>query len=100
MASGNFDERTLEHLAALTRLDLEGREKDGLLSDIKKILEYVETMKQADTTGVAPLSGGSFLNNALRADGDGACEAGEKERAIKQFPKSRGGFLEVPPVFE
>ena len=100
MASERFDESILEHLASLSRLSVEGREKKKLLADIKKILEYVSMLRKADTAGVSPMPGGSFLRSVLRKDGEGWCEKGDRENAIKQFPKSRGGFLEVPAVFE
>jgi len=95
-----LDSRILKHLASLARIDLEGRDKDKLFADTKKILEYVESLKQADTSGVEPLSGGSFLRGVLRKDGDGVCETGERKRALGQFPKSRDEFLSVPSVFE
>lgn len=95
-----LDSRILKYLASLARIDIEGGDKDKLFADIRKILEYVESLKQANTSGVLPLSGGSFIDGILRKDGSGACQSGEKERALKQFPKSRDEFLSVPSVFE
>lgn len=88
---------TLEHLAKLARLELNPKEEEKLLRDLEKILNHFKELQELDTTGVAPLTGGTELKNILREDDER--ENTNQGDGIEQFPDSHDGFLKIPPVF-
>ena len=60
--------------------------------------EYVEKLKEVDTTGVEPLDHVFELGNVLRKD---VCEPGiSREDILDKAPRSKNGFFLVPPVIE
>lgn len=90
--------QTLEHLAKLARLELTAHEEERLLKDLTKILAHFEELQELDTKHVAPLAGGTELENVFREDvlvDDPNLRAG-----VENFPESKSGFLKIPPVFE
>ena len=56
------------HVADLARLELTDAEIDRFVGQIGQILDYMETLDQVDTGGVAPTSHAITLTNAFRAD--------------------------------
>lgn len=93
-----LSKKDLERLAELARIELKKSEEEKLLADLEKILGHFEELKEVNTEGVAPLSGGTFVKNVLRKDGEG--ERLPAEKAVVQFPEKEKGFLKIPPVFE
>ena len=90
-----IDPETLEHLTELARLKLEPSEKERLLRDLPKILEYFEELK-----GVKAEPGGSpepVLKNVFRDDRER--EKTNEGKGKESFPETKRGFLKVPPVF-
>ncbi|MFH0890510.1 MAG: Asp-tRNA(Asn)/Glu-tRNA(Gln) amidotransferase subunit GatC [Candidatus Liptonbacteria bacterium] len=88
----------LSHLAKLARIRLEAQEEDKLLRDLGDILDYFEELKQLDTSGVEPISGGTYLRSVFREDAYPL--ASRQGKGKESFPKNQGGFLKVPPVFK
>lgn len=93
-----INKKTLKHLAELARVELLGKEEEKIFKDVQKILDHFEELKELDTQNTAPMTGGTFQRNIFRADEGGKpTNAGSGAGA---FPKEKGGFLEIPPVFE
>ena len=93
-----LEKKELEHLAELARIELDSKEESRLLEDLWKILDYFKELKEVNTDAVLPMSGGNFTENVFRDEKN--YEVLPKELTVKQFPKKKGDFLEVPPVFE
>ena len=93
-----FSKKELEHLAELARLKLTPEEEEKFLRDIQNILSHFEFLKELDTSNVAPLTGGTTLNNVFREDG--GRENTNQGKGTESFPESKEGFLKVPPIFE
>ncbi len=51
----HLDERDLDTLAQLARLDLAGADRDGLRGDLERILTYVDRLADVDDPDIAPL---------------------------------------------
>ena len=93
-----INKKILEHLAKLSRIELEQKEEEKLLKDLEKILNYFEELKTLDTKEVKPMTGGTLLKNIFREDEKGI---NTNEGAGKEaFPEAQKGFLKIPPVFE
>lgn len=97
MAS-NIDKKTLEYLAELSRIELDEKEEEKLLADLRKILDHFDELKSLDTSGVEPMNGGTELKNSLREDEERTNT--NQGAGADVFPESKDGFLKVPPIFE
>lgn len=93
-----IDKKTLEHLAKLARLELQAHEEEKMIHDLGKVFEHFEELKELDTDGVAPLTGGTELKNVLRNDAEDV-QALSPNVALKAFPHAADGFLKIPPIF-
>ena len=93
-----IDKKTLEHLAALARIELDPKKEKKLLGDLEKLLAHFEELKTVDTEEVESMAGGAALTNVFRDDGDSPRLP--NEAALRAFPEKEKGFLKIPPVFE
>jgi aspartyl-tRNA(Asn)/glutamyl-tRNA(Gln) amidotransferase subunit C len=93
-----LDKKTLEHLAELARIKLEPKEEEKLLKDLQAILAHFESLKELDTSHVAPCTGGTTLMNVFREDAEH--ENTNRGAGTESFPEKQGDYLKVPPVFE
>lgn len=94
-----INKKTLEHLAALARIELHEREEEKLLKDLEKILAHFEELKELDTENVVPMAGGTELKSVVREDG-GTAQSLPADAAVDAFPEKEGRYLKIPPVFE
>jgi len=98
-----LDKKTLEYLAQLGRIELTDSEKPKLLKDLQEILNYFKELEKLDTTGVEPMSGGTFQENIFREDeirDTNANQEMKSKKIIQSFPEKEKDFLKIPPVFE
>ncbi|HEY5221317.1 MAG TPA: Asp-tRNA(Asn)/Glu-tRNA(Gln) amidotransferase subunit GatC [Candidatus Paceibacterota bacterium] len=105
MSSSSGDgigKKELEHLAQLSRIEIDPKEADKLITDLDAILDHFKELQALDTANVAPMTGGTDLTNVFRADGedDGGRESTNRGAGVDAFPESKDGYLKVPPVFE
>jgi aspartyl-tRNA(Asn)/glutamyl-tRNA(Gln) amidotransferase subunit C len=96
--SSLINKESLEHLAKLARIELNPKEEERLLRDLGGILDNFKELEKLDTSKIAPLTGGSELENVFREDEAGGST--NQKSGVDRFPESRDGFLKVPPVFE
>jgi aspartyl-tRNA(Asn)/glutamyl-tRNA(Gln) amidotransferase subunit C len=95
---GSLHKKDVEHLAALSRLELSSDEAEVLTKDLEKILDHFEELKEVDTEGVLPLTGGTMQKNVVREDEAEVTD--DKGLGKDQFPdKNDDGFLKIPAVF-
>lgn len=84
-------------LAALSSLQLDDSEVEGLRTDIEAILGYVEQLDELDTTGVVPAYQVTGLQNVLRTD---VVDVGsvDREALLALAPERNGSLIKVPKV--
>ena len=58
----------ITHIAALSNLKLTDSEVKKFLPQLAKIIEYVETLNQVDTSNIEPTGQTTGLTNVLRKD--------------------------------
>ncbi|MFH1192856.1 MAG: Asp-tRNA(Asn)/Glu-tRNA(Gln) amidotransferase subunit GatC [Candidatus Jorgensenbacteria bacterium] len=92
-----LSEKDVTHLAELARMALTPSERKSLLKDLEKMLAHFEELKEVNTDGVTPMTGGTQEVNAVRKDETGMKLPADATRAA--FPESEKGFLKIPPVF-
>ncbi len=92
-----IDEEMLEHLIDLSRISYPEEKKEKLLSDMRKIVDYVEQLQEVDTEGVKPCNQViQGMNNVFREDEVG--ETLERKTFLDNSPKQVGGMISVPQV--
>lgn len=84
------------HVAHLARLDIDPADIDRFAEQIGTILDYVDTLKQVDTIGVAATSHAITLTNAFREDE--ARDHLDPETALANAPEKDDGAFVVPKV--
>lgn len=92
-----LNQKTLEHLAELARIELKAGEEEKLLKDLQMILGHFEELQALDTSNVQPMTGGTDLKNVFREDEVGKTD--DTGKGVDAFPESKDGFLKVPPIF-
>lgn len=94
----NIDDKLVNHLALLARLELAPTEKKALRKNLAEILDYVEQLKAVNTQEVQPLVHALEMTNVFRPD---EVKPGlSREEALKNAPAKEAGFFKVPRVIE
>lgn len=93
-----INKRVVEHVARLSRLDLEEGEKDLFVRQLGAILDYMEKLKELDTTPVEPYFYAGVQGDHFRSDEP--LKSLERDRALQNAPEKEMGFYKVPPTFE
>ncbi|MEX0660780.1 MAG: Asp-tRNA(Asn)/Glu-tRNA(Gln) amidotransferase subunit GatC [Balneolaceae bacterium] len=88
----------VHYMAHLARLNLKEDEAEGLKEDMNKILGYMKTLNELDTTGVEPLNHVVEQPAILRKDE--AKEPISHEDALKNAPDADSDYFRVPRVIE
>lgn len=96
--SSSINKHELEHLAKLARIEIDAKEEEKLITDLGKILEHFNELKEIDTANVEPMAGGTDLKNIFREDTER--ENTNRGAGVSAFPEKENGYLKVPPVFE
>ncbi len=89
---------TVEYVARLARIAITEAQKEYLTSQLSKILDYIDKLKQLDTADVEPLRGLYQQRNVWRADSAVAHPA--REAILKNAPSSQDGYFKIPKVIE
>jgi aspartyl-tRNA(Asn)/glutamyl-tRNA(Gln) amidotransferase subunit C len=78
----------VRHIAKLARLELSEEEVEKFSKELTSILQYVDMLKEVDTTGVEPTAQVTGKVNALRED------------AVRQGSTSPDALLECSPLLK
>lgn len=87
------------YVANLARLQLSDEEAEGLQKDMNKILGYIETLNELDTSDVEPLDHVTEVT-ATSFREDEAKEPLSHEDALKNAPDADSDYFRVPKVIE
>ena len=86
------------HIAKLAKLHLSEEEIKKYQEQLGRILEYFKKLEELDTSNVKPLKHVLDVHNVFRADEPQASVS--PEEALKNAPKRRDNFFEVPKVVD
>jgi aspartyl-tRNA(Asn)/glutamyl-tRNA(Gln) amidotransferase subunit C len=92
------DKALVDKLAFLAKLDFTEEEKAAFIKDFTRILEFVDKLKEIDTTGVEPLQYITDEVNVLRDDVQKPTIT--KEEALKNAPVKDSDYFKVPKVIQ
>ncbi|HPQ08848.1 MAG TPA: Asp-tRNA(Asn)/Glu-tRNA(Gln) amidotransferase subunit GatC [Bacteroidia bacterium] len=91
-----INEELINQLAHLARLEFNNEEKQRILNDLNRILDYIEQLNEVPTDNVEPLIYLSPNQNILREDE--VIETLSKEEALANAPKKDSDYIRVPKV--
>jgi aspartyl-tRNA(Asn)/glutamyl-tRNA(Gln) amidotransferase subunit C len=88
----------VEHVADLARLHLTDEELDRMETQLSRILEAIEALRDVDTSSVGPTASVIQLENVMRDDV--ARPGMTRDAALANAPLRDDPFLRVPTVLE
>ena len=89
---------TVDKLATLSRLEFNGKEKEEIINDLNRMLEFVSKLEELDTSSVAPLIYMNDEKNVLREDE--VKQTISQKEALSNAPKKDSDYFKVPKVVE
>ena len=96
-----MDSKTIQHIASLARLSLNGKEEDKIKIELLSILGYIEQLNQVNTEGVEPLYQTTGLVNSMRGDKhrrDFEMSEELNNKLIGQAPDKQERFVRVKSI--
>lgn len=89
-----IDDRTIEHLSELAKLQPGDEERERIKKDLGKILSFVEKMEELDTEGVEPLR--HVLDESADPRPDEIRDEVDQQEALKNAPERDSDYIKVP----
>ena len=89
-----LEQATVDHVARLARLELDGAESEKMAVELSKILDHIEAIRALDLDGVEPTAHVVDLVNALRPDVPHQSLA--REVALAAAPEATDSGFGVP----
>ncbi len=90
--------KLVEHLAHLSRLDFDDDSKEKMKFDFEKMLDFVAKLEEVDTENVEPLSYMSSELNVLREDK--VEQLLTQEQALQNAPVNDTDYIRIPKVID
>lgn len=93
-----ISDETIEYVAILAKLELSREEKEKILREMEKMLDYFSKLNEVDTSMIEPMSHLFDLSNVFRED---QIEKQKKEEEIlKNAPQVKDRMIHVPGTIE
>ena len=97
----SISKQQIEHIAKLARIELTEKEKEKFTKELSSILDYVEKLDQVDTKNVEPIKQVTGLENVVRDDEKLRTSNPElRTKILKQAPRRKGDYFQVPKILE
>ena len=91
-------EDTVDKIAHLARLEVNADEKQELIGDMTRILDFMDKLNEVDTSNVEPLIYMTDEKNVLRKDV--VKDTVSKEDALLNAPQKDSDYFKVPKVIK
>jgi aspartyl-tRNA(Asn)/glutamyl-tRNA(Gln) amidotransferase subunit C len=88
----------VRRVAVLARLRLSGEEEERFTEQLDKILQYMDKLKELDTSAVEPLAHVIDITNAFREDT--VTNHPDADALLANAPTRDGSFFQVPKIIE
>ena len=93
-----IDQETVDKIAHLARLELSGDEKQEMIKDMSKILDFMAKLNEIDTSGIEPLVYMTNEVNVLRDDI--VKQQVTHQEALQNAPKHDDDYFLVAKVID
>ena len=94
----SLDLKTVERIAQLSKLEFNEEEKAEILSDMNKMLDFINKLEEVDTSEVEPLIYMTDEVSTMRKDE--VKQETSQEEALKNAPQKDSDFIKVPKVIQ
>ena len=88
----------VKHIARLARLKLKDKEIDYFASQLANIIDYIDQLKEVDTSDVEPTSHVLFVQNVFRKDI--VSPSLKRDDVLKNAPSKEKELFKVPRIIE
>ena len=88
----------VEHVALLARLKFSETEKERFTTQLNSILEYMDKLKELDTSRVEPTFHAVAQKNVFREDQ--VLPSSPQDLTLSNAPDGDRGFFRVPKIIE
>lgn len=92
--ANKISDETIEYVGILAKLELSDEEKEEAKADMERMLDYIDTLNELDTSGTEPMSHVFPVYNVFREDeavnGDG------HEDTLANAPLMKENCFKVP----
>jgi len=88
----------VDHVALLARLKFSETEKERFTTQLNTILEYMDKLKELDTTQVEPTFHALARTNVFREDQ--VLSSNPQDLSLSNAPDADRGFFRVPKIIE
>ncbi len=92
----NIDDKTIDYIANVSKLEFKNKEKLAIKEDLNKIIAFVDKLNDIDTEGVEPLIYMTEGVNVLREDE--VKQSITHQEALKNSPDPDTDYFKVPKV--
>ncbi len=92
--ANKISDETMEYVGILAKLELSAQEKEAAKSDMEKMLDYIDTLNELDTSGVEPMSHVFPVHNVFREDV--VTNGDNQEQTLANAPLRKEDRFEVP----
>ena len=89
---------TIDYIGILAKLELSPEEKERAKEDMAKMLDYIDTLNELDTSGVEPMSHVFPVHNVFREDV--VTNTDERDKVLANAPEAKEGAFVVPKTFD
>lgn len=93
-----ISQEEVDHVALLARLEFSEKEKERFTTQLNSILEYMDKLKEIDTSQVEPTFHAVPRRNVFR--GDEVLPSEPRELTLSNAPDGDRGFFRVPKIIE
>ncbi|MCX7373396.1 MAG: Asp-tRNA(Asn)/Glu-tRNA(Gln) amidotransferase subunit GatC [Alphaproteobacteria bacterium] len=94
----SVDADTVKRIARLARIHVEPEALPAMAQELNGILNWIEMLREVDTTGVQPMAGGGAT--VLRWRDDVVTDGAQAEAVLANAPDREGEYFGVPKVVE
>lgn len=94
----HVDEATVRRIARLARIKITAEEAKGLEKELSGILDWVEQLKEVDTTSVEPMT--RVVAQGLKKRVDEVTDGEIADQVVANAPMTEDNFYVVPKVVE
>ena len=91
-----LDKNTVKRIADLSKLEFTSDETPAILKDMNQMLEFIDQLKELDTTNIDPLIHMTEDENILREDD--AITGASQQEALKNAPSKDSTYFKIPKV--
>jgi aspartyl-tRNA(Asn)/glutamyl-tRNA(Gln) amidotransferase subunit C len=88
-----IDERLIEYIAELSRLELSAEEKEARKRDLSDILDYMDKLNEIDASGAPEMTHPFKAQNRFRDDV--VTNTDRRAEMLKNAPEAKGGYFKV-----